>query len=205
MARWSLPEPIPVDWQMRTLDSAGIFAGTLPDGRFRQTVEHAPLPGVDPTMCLWYLEHVDQTLTWRGHTALAYRFWHPRDHIFFQRLGPFGAGDRWHIVEAFGRDRRFLLDEVFDVTKVDETGFRMELRRFGGPIVIMDERWRTGPDGLLWRVEMTVGTTRPVIGGVLRRLLRFRMPFLVRWRQHNVEEAGNLPHFLPELYTDYAT
>jgi hypothetical protein len=34
-----------------------------------------------------------------------------------------------------------------------------------------------------------------------RALVRRRMAFLQRWRQHNVEEAGNLPYFLPELYT----
>jgi hypothetical protein len=26
------------------------------------------------------------------------------------------------------------------------------------------------------------------------------MVFLNRWRQHNVEEIGNVPHFLPDLY-----
>ena len=113
VTRWQIPEALPVDWQMRTLDTASITAGYLEDGRFRQRVEHAPLPGVTPAMCLWYLECAGRPLTWRGHTALAYRFWHPRDHIFFQRRGSFGPGDRWHIVEAFGADRRFLLNQIF--------------------------------------------------------------------------------------------
>jgi len=30
-------------------------------------------------------------MTWRGHKAMAYRLWHPRDHIYFKRLGV-GAG-----------------------------------------------------------------------------------------------------------------
>jgi hypothetical protein len=34
--------------------------------------------------------------------------------------------------------------------------------------------------------------------------MRRRMAFLERWRQHNVEEAGNLPYFLPELYAGKA-
>jgi hypothetical protein len=47
---------------------------------------------------------------------------------------------------------------------------------------------------------MTVGSVTPGLRAVARRLIQRRMPFLERWRQHNVEEAGNLPHFLPELY-----
>ena len=81
MARWVIPEPLPVDWPMRTLDSAKVTVGILADGRFRQTVKHAPLPGA-----------------------------------------------------------------------------------------------------------------------VTKRVVRHRMGFLQRWQQHNVEEAGSLPHFLPELY-----
>ena len=161
VTRWQIPGALPVEWQMRALDTAGITAGYLEDGRFRQLVEYVPLPGVTPAMCLWYLERVDRQLTWRGHTALAYRFWHPRDHIFFQRRGPFGPGDRWPIVEAFGADRRFLFDQVFEVTKLDETGFTMEVRRLSHPVGVADERCRPTAAGLCWTVEMTVGSTEP--------------------------------------------
>jgi hypothetical protein len=146
------------------------------------------------------LEHVDRQLTWRGITPLAYRFWHPLDHISFQRLGTFGPGDRWHIVEAFGADCRFLLDQTFHVTRLGDAGFTMEIQRLGQPVAIVDERWETTPGGLAWTVEMTVGSVTPGLRAVARRLIQRRMPFLERWRQHNVEEAGNLPHFLPELY-----
>ena len=200
VTRWQIPEALPVGWQMRALDTARITVGYLEDRRFRQRVEHAPLPGVTPAMCLWYLERVDHQLTWRGHTALAYRFWHPRDHIFFQRRGSFGPGDRWHIVEAFGADRRFLFDQVFDVTRLDETGFTMEVRRLGRPVVVADERWRPTAAGLCWTVEMTVGSSEPGLRTIVRAVVRRRMAFLERWRQHNVEEAGNLPYFLPEVY-----
>ena len=92
--RWQIPEALTVGWQMRALGTAGITAGYLEGGRFPQHVEHAPLPGVTPAMCLWYLERAGRPLTWRRHTALAYRFWHPRDHIFFQ------AGARSALVTA---------------------------------------------------------------------------------------------------------
>jgi hypothetical protein len=200
MARWQIPEPVPVDWQMRTLDSARITSEKPADGGFRQVIEHAPLPGITPAMCLWYLERVDTELTWRDRTVLAYRLWHPRDHIFFKRLGTFGAGDRWHIVEAFGADRRFLLDQVFHVTKIDETGFRMEVRRLGRAVLTADEAWRPEPAGLSWTVTMTLHAQPSLLRPVSALITRRAMPILHRWRQHNVEEAGNLPRFLPELY-----
>ena len=34
-------------------------------------------------------------------------------------------------------------------------------------------------------------------GPAFWRRRQFHLP---GWRQHNVEEAGNLPHFLPEVY-----
>jgi hypothetical protein len=154
-------------------------------------------------MCLWYLEHIDQQLSWLDRKALGYRFWHPVDHILFQREGSFGPGDRWHIVEAFGGDTRFLVDRMFHVTKLDETGFTMELRRMGHTVAHIDERWRISAAGLCWEVEMTVGPDAPGLRRVGHLVVQRRMPFHVRWRQHNVEEAGNLPQFLPELYGNY--
>jgi len=41
-----------------------LSGGTNSVSRLRQLVEHAPLPGVTPAMCLWYLERVDRQLTW---------------------------------------------------------------------------------------------------------------------------------------------
>jgi hypothetical protein len=93
------------------------------------------------------------------------------------------------------------LDQVFDVTRLDEAGFTMEVRRLGRPVVVADERWRPTAAGLCWTVEMTIGSQEPGLRTIVRAVARRRMAFLQRWRQHNVEEAGNLPYFLPELYT----
>jgi hypothetical protein len=46
---------------------------------------------------------------------------------------------------------------------------------------------------------MTVGGTAPGWRAVTGHIVRHRKAFLHRWRQHNVEEAGTLPNFLPEL------
>jgi hypothetical protein len=151
-------------------------------------------------MCLWFLERVDRSVTWRGITAPAYRFWHPVDHISFLRHGRFDVGDRWHITEAFGAHRRFLLDQTFYVARLGETGFTMEIRKLVHHLAAVDERWGPTPEGLVWTVEMTMGSRRPVEPAVTRRIIARRMGFLTRWRRHNVEEAGCLPQFLPELY-----
>jgi len=182
VTRRQIPGALPVEWQMRALETASITAGCLGDGRCRQLVEHAPLPGVTPAMCLWYPERVDRQLAWRGHTALACRLWHPRDHIFFaRRRGSFGPGYRWHIVEASGADRGFLSGQVFEVTKLDETGSTMEVRRLGHPVVVADERWRPTAAGLCWTVEMTVGSTEPGLRTIVSALVRRRMASLDRW------------------------
>ena len=81
----------------------------------------------------------------------------------------------------------------------------MEVRRLGHPVVVADERWLPTAAGLCWAVEMTVGSLEPGPRTIVRALVRRRMAFLQRWRQHNVEEAGNLPCFLPELYAAHAS
>ena len=87
MARWTIPGPIPIDWQMRDLSTAKVTVRDLVDGRQQRIIEHAPLIGVKPYMMLWFLTHIDQHLEWRGMRMLAYRYWHPTDHIFFKILG----------------------------------------------------------------------------------------------------------------------
>jgi hypothetical protein len=56
MATWTVPEPLPYDWEMRDTSSAQITVRTLEDGRLEQVIEHTPLPGVTPEMMLWMLE-----------------------------------------------------------------------------------------------------------------------------------------------------
>jgi hypothetical protein len=219
---WQIPEPIPIDWTMRDLSSAKISSRDMPDGFTIQKIEHAILPGVKPEMMLWFLGHMDQRLSWRGHVELAYRYWHPRDHIHFERHGPFEAGCRFHIVEAFGADLQYLMNQVFIVTQLGITGFRME--SVGpAPPVHMIEIFEETPDGMKMTVEQVAAPAvrRPTPPPVppLPLLVapaalmgakhnappnKRRSKLLSRWLLHNVEEVGNLPHFLPELYATHA-
>jgi len=201
MARWKIPEPIPIDWAMRDLSTARIKVRELEDGREQRTIEHAPLVGVTPHMMLWFLKHIDQDLEWHRMKMIAYRYWHPRDHIFFKIMGEPGPGCRFHIVEAFQANPKYLIDITFDVPKLDLTGFRLEVRRLGHTIMSMDEAFEEIPEGMRYTVTMTLGSTAPALATITRLVRKhFLGARLDAWHRHNVEEVGNLPHFLPELY-----
>lgn len=205
--RWEIPEPIPVGWRMRELSSAKIDVRELPDGTFEQTIEQAPLPGVTPEMMLWWLANMEKQVEWEGRRFLAYRLWHPRDHIHFRNLrrrdGTIGPGMRFHIVEAFGGERRFLVDDVAHITRYDLGGFRLEFRVLGQAILSVDELFRPRSGGMGFEIRMRFGSAAPVVGAITRAARKAKMPMLTRWLQHKVEEDGNLPHFLPKLYGVY--
>jgi hypothetical protein len=201
MPRWTIPEPIPIDWTMRDVSTARIAVRELDDGREQRTIEHAPLVGVRPHMMLWFLHHIDQHLEWRGMKMLAYRYWHPTDHIFFKIIGTPGPGCRFHVVEAFQANPKYLIDITFDVPKLDLTGFRLEVRRLGQVIMSMDEAFEETPEGMRYTVTLTLGSTVPVLSTITRLVREHILSVkLGAWYRHNVEEVGNLPHFLPELY-----
>jgi hypothetical protein len=205
MPRWTIPEPIPIDWLMRDLSTANVTVRDLPDGRQQRIIRHAPLPGVKPCMMLWFLTHIDQHLEWHGMRMLAYRYWHPRDHIFFEILGRPAPGSRFHIVEAFQANPKYLVDVTFDVPKLDLTGFRLEFRRFGQVLMSMDEDFEDIPDGMRYTVTMTHGSTAPVLRTITRLVRQWLLAEqLDAWHLHNVQEVGNLPHFLPDLYAKHA-
>jgi hypothetical protein len=204
MARWTIPEPLPIDWTMRDPSSARIAVRTLADGRLEQVVEHAPLPGVTPDMMLWMLANMGREIEWRGRRCLVYRLWHPRDHIHFAVLGAFGPGCRFHIVEAFQARPEYLRDLVYDVPKLDRTGFCLELRVLGQVVGSADEAWDERPEGMGWRVRVVAGLATPGLRALNPVLRRRQAALLAAWRRHNVEEDGNLPHVLPALYARYA-
>ncbi len=198
---WMPLEPIAIDWAMREVATAQVHVEDLGDGRQRRTITHAPWVGITPAMMLWYLGHVDQKLSWHGNDdVIAYRYWHPRDHIHFKIDGPFGPGCRFHIVEAFQRNPDFLIDDIFHVMKVDESGFEMEIRLGDVAVAHMNERFVRTAEGMRMVVEQTIGTTDPLLRLPLQIIRWQHQALLEAWIRHNVEEVGNIPHFLPALY-----
>jgi hypothetical protein len=64
------------------------------------------------------------------------------------------------------------------------------------------QSWRPGPGGLAWTVTMTLHAQPCPLRPASDLITRRAMPILLRWRQHKVEEAGNLPRFPPELQAE---
>ena len=100
---------------------------------------------------------------------------------------------------------KYLIDITFDVPKLDLTGFRLQVRRLGQIIMAMDEAFEEIPEGMRYTVIMALGSTAPLLAPVTRLVRKhFLAARLDAWHRHNVEEVGNLPHFLPELYAAHA-
>jgi hypothetical protein len=205
--KWTIPTPIPVDWKMREVDSAVVHVGAVPDGRFEQKIDHAVLPDITPKMLLWWIRNLDRQIEWDGSRFLAYRLWHPRDHIFhriFPRSdGDLGPGMKFHLVEAFGADLKYLVDHTFEVTKFDESGFRLEMSLLGQTVFALNETFSVLPGGTKCTVQMVFESTNPAFQLAAKVVRMAEADFLHRWIQHNVEEVGNYPFFLPQIYEKY--
>src|SRR5712692_5854174 len=151
MAKWKIPEPLQIDWTMRHVSTANLTTHELGDGRRQFILEHAPLPDVRPEMLVWFLKHAASRtdLPWRGHKGvLAYRYWHPFDHVSFQVLGKPGPGCEFRIVEAFQANPKHLSERVYHVPKLDPTGLRLEIHVLGSVVFSSDEDFWESPAGM---------------------------------------------------------
>lgn len=222
-AHWTPLEPLACPWQFKPLSSAKTRMQRLPDGRLEMTIKHDLLRGVTREMLAWWFCHIDGTMEYMGQVVPRYRVWHPRDHIFYQDVttaadGTGSAGTRRHIVEAFDRKRRYLVNIIDRVVKLDETGillsteqaglslgaFQSPLIPLGVEVSTLQHDFIAAPLGMRYESRMLVGRDS-LFGEVLlnRRLL----PWLVfpedmgaAWLRHNVEEVGHFERFLPTFY-----
>jgi hypothetical protein len=199
---WKIPEPLHVSYatSARAVSSAEISFGEISGGVFQQTIVHATLQGVTRDMLFWWMHHIGDQVEWEGQRVLAYRLWHPRDHIHYQCDGPIQAGCRFRIVEAFGADRRFLIDNVFDVPKLDHSGFRIEARFAGAAIISVDEDWEDVPGGVRWTNTMRLSARNALLKPLVKIGRRVKQETFTAWLKHNVEEVGYIPEFLPQLH-----
>jgi hypothetical protein len=162
-------------------------------------------------------------MEYQGRTVPRYRVWHPRDHIFYKDVtvaadGTGSAGTRRHIVEAFARNSRYLVNVVDRVVYLDKTGILLSTERaglnlgsLGSPTIDLGAEVGTlqhdfirTPRGTRYESRLLIG--RDTLFGNLflnRFVLR---PFVLpddmarAWLRHNVEEVGNFERFLPDLY-----
>ncbi len=192
---------------MKTLESAVIDSSTLDDGRRVLTICHDVLRGVTPAMLGWWFRNIEGTMEHMGATYPRYLVWHPVDHIHYavSRPAPDGSagpGARFHLVEAFGADPDHVMELQAEVVRNDEAGIALVARRLGLPVVQLQHTFTAVTGGTLYRTRLQVGTTAPIARGPLNRAvlpLAFGEDVARAWLKHNVEEVGNLEHFLPKL------
>jgi hypothetical protein len=221
--RWTIPAPLACPWPLKPLSSATTRLNRLADDRLELTIKHDLIRGVTREMLAWWFCRIDGTMDYMGQTVPRYQVWHPRDHIFYKDVttaadGTGSAGTRRHIVEAFDRNRHYLVNIIDRVVYLDETGillsteqagitlgaFQSPLIPLGLEVATLQHDFIAAPTGTRYESRMLVG--RDTLFGRLllnRRLL----PWLVMsddmgraWLQHNVEEVGNFEQFLPALY-----
>jgi hypothetical protein len=206
--KWKLLPPRPISWVMKSLDSADRGLKILDDGRLELTIRHEILKGVTPAMLGWWFRNVEGTMEHMGQTYPRYLIWHPIDHIHYEVVqrapdGSAGAGARFHIVEAFGANLDYLVDNVADIPKNDETGLILSVRKLGMEIMRLEHTFTPVPEGTLYESRMHVGTTAVPARFVVNPIIRWRVfseAMGRAWLKHNVEEVGNLESFLPALY-----
>jgi len=206
--KWALLPPRPFHWAMRSLDSAETGFKTLADGRLELSIRHDVLKGVTPAMLGWWFRNIEGTMEHMGQTYPRYLVWHPIDHIHYAVArrapdGTAGPGARFHIVEAFGANPDYLVNSVADVTKNDNTGIILSVRKFGAEVMHLEHTFTPVPEGTLYVSQMHVGMKAVLVRFLFNRWLRprfFSEAMGRAWLKHNVEEVGNLEFFLPALY-----
>lgn len=212
MAGIQLPPPRPVEWPLRSADSARV-SRTREGGRTVIAIEHAPLPGVTAEMLTWWYGHVPGSMSYAGTTHPRYLVWHPLDHIAYRLVrgdahGRIGPGARVHVTEALGRDPGNVINIEVAVEELGEGSAVISKRIAGTSVVRIENAFRTGPDGAAYTSRLTIGD-RTALGELLLNRVAHRMAFPPRridpWIRHHIEEIGNLAHFLPGLFADQAS
>lgn len=202
-----LSEPYDFGWTLRDVKNADVTETKLGDGRLEIRIDHAPLEGVTTEMLEWWFQNFDGTAQFRGERMPAYHLWHPFDHVAvaFHRdaSSRVAAGQRLHIQEVFGRDRRFETDATAVIHRWDKRGIGFHKDVLGHRIMELDHVFTDAEGGTLYRTCMRVGAGN----GPLRRFINgYLVPRLFganktkAWIRHNVEEVGCFSDFLPELF-----
>ncbi|MGI8829098.1 MAG: DAPG hydrolase family protein [Candidatus Limnocylindria bacterium] len=204
--RRKLPPPLDLDWPMKAWQDAELEL-RYERAHMIMTIEHELVRGVTPAMLDWWFRHIGGEMEINGRTYSRYRVWHPLDHIDWQLVegdpARVGVGAKFRIIEAFNRNPAWLVDSVETVTKLDETGIRLERHILGSEVFSLEHWFEPADGGTRYRSRIELGADT-LFGRVLfNRLIRpmiFSDLMGPAWLMHNVEEVGNLEHFLPALH-----
>lgn len=202
------PEPVTVPWPLKPLGSAECGAERLADGRLSYWIRHDIVRGVTPRMLAWWFAHLEGDIDVAGQRVNRYRAWHPYDHVhasYARRRadGSIGPGARIRLREYLGANRRYNVDTVTTIEKLDEEGFIHNPTLFGvAGLVRMEYTFTRVPGGTLYANRLLVGGLagwRRAITPLLQRV-GFDQTHGLAWLRHNIEEVGLFEHFLPDLY-----
>jgi hypothetical protein len=206
MFRRSLPPPLDIEWPMKAWQDADLEL-RYERAHMIMTIEHELVRGVTPEMLDWWFRHIDGEMVVSGRTYPRYRVWHPLDHIDWQLVvgdpQSVGIGAKFRIIEAFGRNPAWLVDSVETVTRLDETGIRLERHMLGSEIFSLEHWFEPADGGTRYRSRMELGADTAFGRLLFNRIIRpmvFGDLMGPAWLKHNVEEVGNFEHFLPELF-----
>jgi len=202
-----IPEPLPIEWLRKPVESALSGVEILGDGRVHCWIEHEVVRGVTPEMLVWWFSHLEGDVEIDGQKYNRYRVWHPRDHLFAEYAkrgadGRVGVGSVIHLAEVFDGNPQYLIHIFTEIKKLDETGYEHHPRLHGFRLAEMKYAFEPAPDGTKYRNSLTIGVKGP-LGRVINPLLR-RFFFDEKrgraWLKHNIEEVGNFEFFLPKLF-----
>lgn len=193
---------------MKPVTSARTSRVLLPTGQLQLTIEHDVVRGVTPQMVRWWLEHMSETMVYRGTTYPRYLLWHPRDHIRLEvtarsASGGTGQGATWRIVEAFAANPAYYVDAIVAVEKLDDEAISLVRRQRGTEFVRIEHRFAPVREGTSYRSRMVVGAADGSLQGLFNHVVRpvvFPDDMGTAWLTHNVEEVSMLEHILPVLH-----
>lgn len=203
--RLPLPPPRPIHWPLRSLDSARTSLSYDAQGRMILRIEHAVLKGLTPEMVAWWFANIGGQIEVEGESYEKYLLWHPRDHIRWELAAPapdgsIGAGARFRIVEAFGRNHAHYIDVIDHVTRLDASGFTAVTFTLGLQSSCLNHDFAEVVGGTRYTSTLTVGLSLGALGRRLNRIVHrtvFDEAMGRAWLQHNIEEVGLLEELIP--------
>lgn len=206
--RLGLLPKLQIHWNRKPVSSAESGREVLGDGRIKYWIRHDKLKGINPKMLAWWFQHLEGDIEYEGNVYNRYHVWHPEDHVHvsYEKRKPdgtVGPGAKLRIVEYLGREKKYLVNVVSPIEKLDEEGFIHNPYLNGIlPIARMEYSFQETEMGTRYENCLIVGWK-----GLSFKLLRPLFEFLFfdkkhgfAWIKHNIEEVGQFERFLPDLY-----
>jgi len=204
----SLPAKLGISWTPKKVSNAESGREVLSDGRVKYWIRHEVLKGITTEMLVWWFKHLEGDILHEGNLYNRYHVWHPEDHVhvsYEERLsdGSVGPGAVLRIVEYLGRNKKYLVNVISSIEKLDQSGFIHNPRLYGFlPLARMEYQFQDTLEGTRYENCLIIGWR-----GWSFKLLRSIFEFLFfdskhgsAWIKHNIEEVGQFENFLIELY-----